>query len=69
MSEWGYMSSKKEYHSMRAHMHIYSDIVYLIRMESTPSAVHVQRVMRETTVSPTPMAVIPILVKMEELVR
>ena len=37
-------------------------------MQSTPSAVHVQRVMRETTVRSTPMTVIPTLVKMGELV-
>ena len=39
------------------------------RMESIPSAVYVQRVMRETAVRPTPMTVIPSLVKMEAFVR
>ena len=38
-------------------------------MGSTPSIVHVQRVMRETAVRTTPTTVIPILVKMEEIVR
>ena len=38
------------------------------RMKSTPSAVYVQRVMREIAVRTTPMIVIPSLVKMEELV-
>ena len=38
-------------------------------MGSTPSAVYVQRVMRETAVRPTPMTATPILVKMEEIVR
>ena len=39
------------------------------RMESTLSAVHVQRVMRETGVRSTPMNVIPSLVKMVAFVR
>ena len=43
--------------------------VHACRIGSTPSVVHVQRVMRETAVRPTPMTATPILVKMEELVR
>ena len=37
-------------------------------MESIRSTVHVQKVTKETAVRPTPMTVIPTLVKMEELV-
>ena len=44
-------------------------MVHACRIGSTPSVVHVQRVMRETTVRPTPMTVTPTLVKMEELAR
>ena len=40
-----------------------------IRMESTPLAVHVWTVMRESAVKPTPMTAIPLLVKMVAHVR
>ena len=38
-------------------------------MKSIPSAVYVNRVMKELTVGSIPMIVIPFLVKMEEFVR
>ena len=49
--------------------HVSLCVTTAYRMESMPSVAYVQKVMKERIVRPTPMTVIPILVKMEVLAR